>query len=44
MIIADGPDDQDPATPFRESNLDAENMIGIAAPLPLTEFLTGGSP
>lgn len=44
VIIADGPDDQDPATPFREANLDAENMIGIAAPLPVTEFLTGGSP
>ncbi|KAK7741897.1 hypothetical protein SLS62_010909 [Diatrype stigma] len=44
VVIAGGPDDQDPATPFREANLDAENIIGIAAPLPVTEFLTGGSP
>ncbi|KAH6647208.1 peptidase S8/S53 domain-containing protein [Truncatella angustata] len=44
VIIADGPDDQDPATPFHEANLDVQNMIGIAAPLPITEFLTGGSP
>jgi tripeptidyl-peptidase I len=27
-----------------EANLDAQNMLGLAAPLPVIEYLTGGSP
>lgn len=29
---------------FDEANLDAQNIIPLAYPLPVTEFLTGGSP
>lgn len=36
---------QDPTPPLdAEANLDIQNIIGIAHPLPVTEFLTGGSP
>ena len=36
---------QDPTPPLdAEANLDIQNIMGIAHPLPVTEFLTGGSP
>lgn len=36
---------QDPTPPLdAEPNLDIQNIMGIAHPLPVTEFLTGGSP
>jgi tripeptidyl-peptidase-1 len=45
ILIANGTNDQDPANNhFGESDLDVQNMIGIAHPLPVTEFITGGSP
>ncbi|KAM3084009.1 vesicle formation at the endoplasmic reticulum [Clarireedia jacksonii] len=37
--------DQDPATAsIGEANLDVQNIVGIAHPLPVEEFITGGSP
>ncbi|KAE9980470.1 hypothetical protein EG328_000289 [Venturia inaequalis] len=34
-----------PAKPSSgEANLDVQNIVGVAYPLPVTEFLTGGSP
>lgn len=27
-----------------EANLDVQNIVGVSHPLPVTEFLTGGSP
>jgi tripeptidyl-peptidase-1 len=45
VLIAGGVDDQDPANNnFGEANLDAECIIGMAHPLPVTEYITGGSP
>ncbi|KAH8689154.1 tripeptidyl peptidase A [Talaromyces proteolyticus] len=45
VIIANATDSQDPSTGgYGESNLDVQNIIGISHPLPVTEFLTGGSP
>lgn len=29
---------------FGEANLDVQSIIGVAHPLPVSEFLTGGSP
>lgn len=44
-LIANGTNDQDPATAsIGEANLDAQNIIGISHPLPMTEYITGGSP
>ncbi|KAK5997615.1 Tripeptidyl-peptidase sed4 [Cladobotryum mycophilum] len=44
-LIAGGINNQDPKTAWiREANLDAQNIIGVAHPLPITEFITGGSP
>lgn len=45
VLIANGTDDQDPAHGgFGEANLDVQNIVGVAHPLPVTEFITGGSP
>jgi len=45
VVIANGTTDQDPSHGgYGEANLDVQNIIGIAHPLPVTEFLTGGSP
>lgn len=45
VLIQGGVDDQDPATAgIGESNLDVQNIVGIAHPLPVTQFITGGSP
>lgn len=45
VVIANGTTDQDPSHGgFGEANLDVQNIVGIAHPLPVTEFLTGGSP
>lgn len=34
----------DPNIGFGEANLDAQNIVGLVHPLPVTEFSTGGSP
>lgn len=45
VIIANASNSQDPTTGnYGEADLDVENIVGIAHPLPVTEFLTGGSP
>ncbi len=45
VLISGGVDDQDPSHGnYGEADLDAENIIGIAHPLPVTEYITGGSP
>ncbi|KAF7563714.1 hypothetical protein G7046_g417 [Stylonectria norvegica] len=45
VLIDGATNDQDPATAqIGEANLDAENIVGIAHPLPFTEFIIGGSP
>lgn len=45
QLIAGGVDDQNPETAgIGEADLDAENIIGIAHPLPVVEFITGGAP
>lgn len=45
VIIANAPNDQNPNDgTYGEANLDVQNIIGISHPLPVTEFLTGGSP
>ncbi|KAG4025185.1 hypothetical protein MFRU_064g00220 [Monilinia fructicola] len=44
-LINGGVDDQDPKTSQNgEANLDVQNIIGVAHPLPVEEFITGGSP
>ncbi|KAK3939629.1 peptidase S8/S53 domain-containing protein [Diplogelasinospora grovesii] len=44
-LIAGATNDQDPATAqVGEADLDMENIIGIAHPLPVVEYITGGSP
>lgn len=45
VLISNGTDDQNPAhNNFGEADLDAENIAGIAHPLPFTQYITGGSP
>ncbi|OIW25434.1 subtilisin-like protein, partial [Coniochaeta ligniaria NRRL 30616] len=45
VLIANGTDDQDPAHGgYGEADLDVQNIVGVAHPLPVTEFITGGSP
>lgn len=45
VLIANATNDQDPDTAsVGEADLDVENIIGIAHPLPVTEFITGGAP
>jgi tripeptidyl-peptidase-1 len=44
-LINGATNDQDPATAqFGEANLDVEYIVGIGHPLPVKEFITGGSP
>ncbi|KAB8298595.1 hypothetical protein EYC80_000774 [Monilinia laxa] len=44
-LINGGVNDQDPKTAqIGEANLDVQNIIGVAHPLPVEEFITGGSP
>jgi tripeptidyl-peptidase-1 len=44
-LINGGVDDQDPATEQDgEANLDVQNIIGIVDGLPVSEYITGGSP
>lgn len=46
VFIANPENDQSTANNdnFGEANLDVQNIVGISHPLPVTEFLTGGSP
>jgi tripeptidyl-peptidase I len=45
ISISGGKNDQNATTAqIGEANLDVENIIGISHPLPVTEFITGGSP
>ena len=45
ILINGGTNDQDPATAqVGEADLDVQNIIGVSHPLPVTEFITGGSP
>lgn len=37
-------DVNDPNIGFGEANLDAQNIVGLVHPLPVTEYSTGGSP
>lgn len=44
-LINGGTNDQDPATAqIGEADLDVQNIIGVSHPLPVVEFITGGSP
>ncbi|KAL1296490.1 hypothetical protein AAFC00_000003 [Neodothiora populina] len=44
-LINGGIDNQDPNYSLvGEANLDVQNMVGLGHPLPVTEFITGGSP
>ncbi|RAL58922.1 hypothetical protein DID88_009213 [Monilinia fructigena] len=44
-LINGGVNDQNPKTAqIGEANLDVQNIIGVAHPLPVEEFITGGSP
>ncbi|KAH8694224.1 tripeptidyl peptidase A [Talaromyces proteolyticus] len=45
VLINNPINDQNPTTPIdAESNLDVQTILGVAHPLPITEYLTGGSP
>jgi tripeptidyl-peptidase-1 len=45
VLINNGTDDQNPAhKAYGEADLDAENIVGIAHPLPFTQYITGGAP
>ncbi|PSR79780.1 peptidase S8/S53 domain-containing protein [Coniella lustricola] len=45
VLIANATNDQDIATAEDgEANLDVQNIVGIAHPLPVVEYITGGSP
>lgn len=45
VLIANATNDQNIETAsYGEANLDVQNIVGIAHPLPVTEFITGGSP
>ena len=43
-LINGGVDDQKIDGNHGEANLDVENIIGVSHPLPVTEYITGGSP
>lgn len=44
-LINNATNDQNPATAqIGEADLDAQNIVGVAHPLPVTEFITGGAP
>ncbi len=42
-VVAGGVDNQS-TTQFTEANLDVQTLVGIAHPLPIVEYITGGSP
>ena len=45
ILVNGAKNDQNPATAsYGEADLDAENIVGIAHPLPFVEYITGGSP
>jgi tripeptidyl-peptidase-1 len=45
ILINGATNNQDVATAqFGEADLDAQNIVGVSHPLPVTEFITGGSP
>ncbi|KAM0327887.1 hypothetical protein ACHAPQ_007236 [Fusarium lateritium] len=45
VLINNATDDQNPAhKKYGEADLDAENIVGIAHPLPFVQYITGGSP
>ena len=44
VLINGGQDHQDPRGPIGEANLDAQFMAAAIKTLPLTQFITGGSP
>jgi tripeptidyl-peptidase-1 len=45
ILLNGGTNDQNATTAqIGEANLDVQNIIGISHPLPVTEFITGGSP
>lgn len=45
VLINGGTNNQNASTAqYGEANLDVQNIIGISHPLPVTEFITGGSP
>ncbi|CAK7201702.1 hypothetical protein SEUCBS139899_004412 [Sporothrix eucalyptigena] len=44
-LIQNATNDQNPATAqIGEANLDVQNIVGVAHPLPVVEFITGGEP
>ena len=44
-LINGGVDDQNPITAQTgEANLDVQNIVGVGHPLPIVEYITGGSP
>lgn len=44
-LIAGGTNNQDPSTAkFGEANMDVQIIVGVAHPLPVVEYITGGSP
>ncbi|ERS94904.1 hypothetical protein HMPREF1624_08802 [Sporothrix schenckii ATCC 58251] len=44
-LINNGTNDQNPTTAqIGEADLDAQNIVGVAHPLPVVEYITGGSP
>ncbi|CAM1504941.1 Fc.00g025320.m01.CDS01 [Cosmosporella sp. VM-42] len=45
VLVNNATNDQNPwSANYREADLDAETIVGIAHPLPFTEYITGGSP
>ena len=45
QLINGGVNDQNESTAlFGEANLDSQTIVGLSHPLPVTEFITGGSP
>ena len=44
VLINGGKDDQSTDNNHGEANLDVQNIIGISHPLPVTSYITGGSP
>ncbi|EFX06546.1 tripeptidyl peptidase a [Grosmannia clavigera kw1407] len=45
VLVANGINDQNSSNGnYGEANLDVQTIVGVAHPLPVTEFITGGSP
>jgi tripeptidyl-peptidase-1 len=44
QLINGGKEDQSPDSPHGEANLDVQLIVGTSHPIPVTEFITGGSP